>query len=249
MPFLDLFSDTAGLYASARPTYPDDLFRFVASIAPSRDRVWDCGTGNGKAAVGLARHFNAVWATDASAEQIAHAMPCEGVSYSVQPAEKTEFPSSSFDAACVAQALHWFDFDQFYPEVRRVLRPSGAFAAWGYDWFSVSPEFDERFMRSVRDVIGPYWAPQNALVWNGYRDMPFPFKRVTTPKLSMRVWWTFPQMLAFVHTWSAMRRCITHRGPASFERAAAELLPLWGKPDQAREVAMPLHVLAGHAEP
>ena len=61
--FHDYFSDHSKLYASARPTYPEELFGFVASIAPARERVWDCATGNGQAAVGLARYFAEVEAT------------------------------------------------------------------------------------------------------------------------------------------------------------------------------------------
>lgn len=79
MSFLDLFSDKADLYASARPVYPDELFEFVASVAPSTEQAWDCGTGNGQAAVSLARHFKAVAATDPSAQQIANTILSEGV--------------------------------------------------------------------------------------------------------------------------------------------------------------------------
>jgi ubiquinone/menaquinone biosynthesis C-methylase UbiE len=48
----------------------------------------------------------------------------------VQSAESTTFIDESFDAVCVAQALHWFDYELFWPEVQRVLKPSGVFAAW-----------------------------------------------------------------------------------------------------------------------
>ena len=153
MPFLDLFSDKAGLYASARPTYPESLFRFVASIAQLHDRVWDCGAGNGQAALGLAQHFDVVEATDASKQQIENAIPQKRVHYSVQPAEQTNFQAASFDAVCVAQALHWFDFDRFYLEVHRVLKPQGVFVTWGYDWFNVSKDFDTQFERSILEVI------------------------------------------------------------------------------------------------
>jgi hypothetical protein len=54
-----------------------------------------------------------------------HAIAAPSVHYSVQPAEATTFASASFDAVCVAQALHWFDIERFYAEVRRVLRPGG----------------------------------------------------------------------------------------------------------------------------
>src|SRR5688500_9928367 len=110
--FLDHFSQSSREYAQARPTYPDELFRHVAELSPSRDAAWDCATGNGHAARGFARHFAHVEATDASAQQIEHASASSIVTYSVQPAEGTNFAPASFDAVCVAQALHWFDDDR-----------------------------------------------------------------------------------------------------------------------------------------
>jgi len=121
MEFIDHFSENADLYAHARPTYPDALFAFIAGEAPARERAWDCATGNGQAALGLSHHFAHVEATDASAEQVGKALVAPGVRYSVQLAEKTDFADASFDAVCVAQALHWFDPERFYAEARRVI--------------------------------------------------------------------------------------------------------------------------------
>jgi phosphotriesterase-related protein len=51
MSFVDLFSDSADRYAAARPRYPDTLIDFIARSSPSLDTAWDCGTGNGQAAM------------------------------------------------------------------------------------------------------------------------------------------------------------------------------------------------------
>ena len=245
MSFIDLFSNQAALYASARPTYPEALFDFVVSQAPSMERAWDCATGSGQAAIGLARRFREVEATDASAAQIANAIPCSGVRYSVQPAERTEFAAASFDAVCVAQALHWFDLATFFGEVSRVLKVGGVFAAWGYDWLSVDGAFDEEFQRSVLDVVASRWAPQNALLWNGYRDVTLPFERIEPPAVPMQMTWTFPQLLAYVHTWSAVRQCLAESGRDFFDRAEARLAPRWGEPSARRAVSFRSHVIAG----
>jgi len=245
MSFVDLFSAGADGYAAARPRYPGALFEAVARVAPSLERAWDCACGNGQAALGLAQHFAAVEATDASAEQIAQALPHERVRYSVQPAERTTFPDAHFDAIVIAQALHWFDLPAFFAEAHRVLRAGGVCVAWGYDRFHVTPEFDAAFEQQLRAGLAPYWAPNNALLWNGYRDVPWPFEPLVLPAASIEAEWTLHELLAYALTWSAARRRIEAEGSAWFDAAAQVLGECWGAPDVARAVRMPLYLRAG----
>ena len=85
--FPDHFSRQANDYARYRPTYPAALYDYLASLTPEHDRAWDVGTGNGQAAIGLARRFRSVIAADPSEQQIALAAPHERVTYRVGRAE------------------------------------------------------------------------------------------------------------------------------------------------------------------
>ena len=125
MKFKDHFSKQAREYAKFRPHYPPELFAFIAANSPNHELALDCATGNGQAALLLAEWFGKVIALDASAAQIKNAQPNERVEYRVAPAEETSLPGNSCDVITVAQALHWFDLDRFYSEVRRLLRPNG----------------------------------------------------------------------------------------------------------------------------
>jgi ubiquinone/menaquinone biosynthesis C-methylase UbiE len=244
MAFTDLFSEKSAAYAQARPTYPDALFKFVAGVAPGRDRAWDCATGNGQAAIGLSRHFRAVEATDASEQQVANAIAANGVRYSVQPAERTGFAPGSFDAVCVAQALHWFDLDRFYAEVRRVLKPGGVIAAWGYGWTRTSPAVDEALERHLLAKIKPYWPAQNAQLVAGYRTIAFPFEPIETPNFRIEVRWTLAQFLAYVGTWTATRRYVAEHGRRVLDETAEVLAAAWGD-EEARTVVMDLAMRCG----
>ena len=46
----ELFVKQAKQYADVRPSYPPQLFHFIASKTPSHHLAWDVGTGNGQAA-------------------------------------------------------------------------------------------------------------------------------------------------------------------------------------------------------
>ena len=248
MAFADHFSDKSDAYARSRPTYPDALYAFIADAAPGTERAWDCATGNGQAAIGLARHFRDVEATDASSEQIRHAAAAANVRYSLQPAERTGFPDASFDAVCVAQALHWFDLDRFYAEVRRVLKPGGVVAAWGYDWMRSARGFDALFTEGILDKLKDSWPAQNRLLWNGYRTIAFPFERVEAPHFEMRLDWSFEQFAGYVGTWTGTRKYLEREGAHALDRDWERLRRAWGEVPQ-REFVVPLHFLCGRHGP
>lgn len=205
--FPDHFSAVAADYARFRPRYPADLLRYVAGLAPSRTLAWDCATGNGQAALGLAEFFDQVIATDASADQVAHAIPHAKVEYRVARAESSGLPSGSVDLVTVAQALHWFDLDVFYAEVRRVLGPRGVFAAWCYGRFEAdNPRVRAALDRFYHETVGPYWPAERRLVEEGYRSLPFPFEEISPPSFEMTADLPLTGLAGHLGTWSAVKR-------------------------------------------
>jgi ubiquinone/menaquinone biosynthesis C-methylase UbiE len=248
MAFADHFSEKSGQYAASRPTYPDALFAAIAAAAPGRERAWDCATGSGQAAVGLAAHFSQVDATDASGQQVANALAHPRVRYSVQPGERTDLPAGSFDAVTVAQALHWLDLDRFYAEVRRVLRPRGVIAAWAYDWSQVTPAVDFALERHLLVKIKPHWPEQVNRMQAGFMQMPFPFEPVAVPPVRIDVAWTLRQYLDYVETWSATRAYVAKHGRAVLDKTESAMREAWADAG-TRNVTMPLHVRCGrHVE-
>src|SRR5262245_45888760 len=177
MSFKDHFSKQAAGYAKFRPRYPQELFDYLGRIAPSRQLAWDCATGNGQAAVGLASVFTRVIATDASEKQIANAQAHEIVDYRVAPAENSGIGSEMIDLIMVAQALHWFDLDRFYLEARHVLKLDGVLAASAYNLLHIEKAIDEIVNRYYHEVVGPFWPPERRLV-EQFGDLPMPFQEI-----------------------------------------------------------------------
>ncbi|MBU2713882.1 class I SAM-dependent methyltransferase [Zooshikella harenae] len=242
-----LFDDKADLYASARPLYPKVLFDFVASLVITHDKAWDCATGNGQAAIGLAKNFSKVEATDISKEQIANAFQAENINYSAQPGESTNFRNNQFDLVNVAQALHWFDYDRFWDEVSRVLKPTGVFVAYSYVWPHINDNVDHIIDVKVKSVIEPYWAPNNKLAWDSYSSLDLPFKTIATPNINLENHWDLDQFLSYIHTWSGTRRCIDDIGSSFFEEARKALQSVWGDTSKKMVVKNPLTIIAGSA--
>jgi SAM-dependent methyltransferase len=244
MSFKDHFSKQAADYAKFRPRYPQELFDYLGSIAPSRHLAWDCGTGNGQAAVGLASVFDHVIATDASEKQIANAQSHEIVEYRVAPAENNGIGSETIDLIMVAQALHWFDLDRFYAEARRVLKPDGVLAASAYNLLHIEPAVDEVVNRYYHEVVGPFWPPERELV-EQFANLSFPFHEIDAPKLEMAAHWNLHHLLGYLRTWSSTQRFIAAKGDDPLEQITDDLRSTWGEPGQTRRVTWPLILRIG----
>jgi SAM-dependent methyltransferase len=248
MTFRDLFSRQSETYATARPTYPDSLYEFIASVAPRRRLAWDCGTGNGQAARDLARWFDKVIATDASAAQIANAVPVNNVEYRVASAEASGLAGSLVDVVAVAQALHWFDVDRFYQEVRRVTVPGGLIAVWSYGSPSVGRDAEPELRRFEQETLGRYWDSRRRWVDEGYRNIPFPFTELPAPSLELRMEWTLSQLGGYLRSWSAVAKFVVERGFDPVAPLLERIGTHWGSSEGTRVVTWPLAIRVGRIE-
>jgi SAM-dependent methyltransferase len=243
--FKDHFSGHAGVYATYRPRYPDSLFGWLAEQCPERSLAWDCATGNGQAAVGLSASFERVHASDASSAQVSQAEPRSNVTYACEPAEHSTLAAGSVDLVTVAQALHWFDFDRFYAEANRVLKPRGVIAAWCYETFELSADLQPLVDRLYGEILGPYWPPERRWVEEGYRTIPWPFDALTPPKLELSVDWPLSALFGYLRSWSATQRYQAERGVDPVLLIEAELSACWGDPKVPRRITWPLSIRAG----
>lgn len=243
MDFKDHFSKHASAYARARPNYPSSLFEYLASLCGHRTLAWDCATGNGQAALGLAPWFEKVIATDASAEQLAQAAPDPRIEYRQAPAEHSPCTAQSCDLITVAQALHWFNIPAFFAEARRALKKDGVLAVWSYELSRITPAVDAVVGRYYTEIVGPDWPPERKLVADGYRTLEFPFAEVPIPEFHMELNWTCAEYLDYLYSWSATQRYIKRAGRNPLELIYYDLKSAWG--DNTRLVTWPINMRVG----
>lgn len=246
--FKDHFSGHAADYSRYRPgAYPAGLYKALAALAPDTARAWDCATGNGQAALGLAEVFERVEATDASEKQIAAAVPNPKIRYSVAQAEASGLPDKCVALVTVAQALHWFDLPKFYAEVRRVAKPQALLACSCYMHCRVDPAVDAAMQRLYEGILGDdYWPPERKHVERGYADLPFPFPEIELPRFDMEVQWPLEGYVGYLRSWSATQNYIKKNGQDPVELVGEELLKAWGDPETVRPVRWGLTTRAGY---
>jgi SAM-dependent methyltransferase len=238
--FKDLFSTQASDYARYRPRYPSGLFKQLAKACAGHELAWDCGTGNGQAAVALAPFFAKVVATDPSQKQLAEAAPAPKVEYRQAAAEESGLEPNSVDLITVAQAFHWFRQAEFFRECERVAKPGCLLAVWCYELAEITPEVDRVVMSLYRDVLGPYWEKERRLVEEGYRNEKFPFEEITAPRASMSAEWSLADLIGYLGTWSAFQKYHKEKGFDPRVSLMPNFQKAWGDQSVPKLVTWPL---------
>jgi ubiquinone/menaquinone biosynthesis C-methylase UbiE len=236
------YSSYAKQYAQSRPMYPEALFSYLASLVEQHSLAWDCATGNGQAALALAKHFKRIIATDISAEQIKHAIPHRQIEYRVATSEQSGLDDKSVDLVTVASALHWFDLDSFYAEVQRVVRLGGGLAAWSYHVGYVEPPFDQVFFHFYRDILYDYFAPGARLVDDRYDNITLPGEPMDGGEFFVSAKWNLEQMQGFIKSWSGTQQYIKEKGEDPVALIGDELKQLWGHPENIQSLRWPLFI-------
>ncbi|NBC27955.1 MAG: methyltransferase domain-containing protein [Bacteroidetes bacterium] len=234
----DNFSEQSNLYKAFRPTYPNALYDFILELVPEKNCAWDCGTGNGQVATELAKQFKQVHATDISRRQLEQAPNHPTIEYSIQKAEEPAFPDDTFNLITVAQAIHWFDLDQFYKEVYRTIKKGGVFAVIGYGLAETFPEADHIISRLFHDITGPYWDEERRYLDEKYETLPFPFRNIESQEFSIVYEWDFEYLVGYLRTWSAVIHYKNQTGHSPLELIHDELKSCWN--NKIRPVHFPI---------
>lgn len=240
----DNFSADSDRYLKYRPDYPDAFFDFLYDLLPRKELAWDCGTGTGQVAARLSQIFEMVMATDISDSQLSEAPRAENITYSKQPAEHTDFVENSFDLVVAAQAIHWFDFERFYGEVRRTSKDRGIICAVGYGNVLLPDPLCDLFNEFYNSVVGPYWDPERRYLDKGYKTIPFPFDEISAPAFSIEKIWSLDQLIGYISTWSAVKHFSSKMGFSPMPEFSAKLKNVW-QGDREIEAKFPLLLRVG----
>lgn len=244
-PVKDKFSGHAAQYKQFRPAYPQVLIRDISALCRSREVAWDCGTGNGQVASMLANEFSTVYASDISRKQLEHAIHQKNIIYQFQRAEQTSYSAQSFDLITVAQAFHWFDQAAFNQEARRLLKPEGIIAIWGYDLIQIDADSDAIIRDFYTRIVGPYWDAERKFIDDRYKTILFDFEEISLKEIyEIKLQWTLDQLEGYLHSWSAVKNYMQkHDGHDPVSDCIKKMASGW--PSKEREVTFPVFMRIG----
>ncbi|KAI9728104.1 MAG: hypothetical protein M1834_007820 [Cirrosporium novae-zelandiae] len=187
---------SANTCATFRPIYPPTLYKVILLYHKGpKNLAVDLGAGHGLVTRWAASQFKKVTGVDPSkrmmeqAERITNESTSEGhrslnVEFRQGQSEDLAFiKDGSVDMVVAGQAAHWFDYPKAFKELKRILRPEGTIAFWGYmdhtfvD-FPIATEILHNYAYGMNDEsLGPYWIhPSREICENRYRDIKPPAK-------------------------------------------------------------------------
>ena len=235
----DNFSAESDNYAKNRPSYPGEFFQYLNTLINGTENAWDCATGNGQVAVKISTLFKNVYATDISEQQVGNAVQLSNIHYSVQPAEATDFRDNFFDLIIVAQAVHWFDFEKFYAEVKRTAKTNSLLSIIGYGRLKTDPRIESVIEKLYTEIVVIYWDKERRYIEEDYRTIPFPFEEISVPDFESRYNWTLEHLIGYLGTWSAVKHYIKQNGNDPVALIRHDLADAWQQAD-TRTITFPL---------
>jgi ubiquinone/menaquinone biosynthesis C-methylase UbiE len=241
----DNFSVQSKDYAAFRPKLQQEVYDFVISHVQRFNLAWDVGTGNGQTAVELSKVFKQVIATDISENQLAHAVQLPNISYRKEQAEHSSLENNSVDLITIAQAIHWFDFDNFYKEVKRVAKPGAIIAAFSYSMFRAEDKVIDDIIQRFYADSSPYWDPERKYIDEQYKTIPFPFKEIDAPIFYIQYEWTVDQVIGYMRTWSANQHYLKKFGVELVNESLKSELAAYWPAGETNRLRFPVYMRIG----
>lgn len=241
----------AQVYSKYRPTYPKALLQILSSYilrnGGGKDLAVDVACGSGQSTFYLLDCFRECIGVDISKAQIAEAQKqckangCKNVRFVEGDATKLPLESFSADAITMAQAWHWIpDVDGFYSECKRVLRPSGCVAVYGYGNVQLLNDACNSLVRNFYvDTLKGCWHKERQHIDNEFANVVLPFSNTERHDTEMVKTFTLEDFIGYVSSWSGYQKyCELNPENKALEELQGKLAELLYTPESCSEVML-----------
>jgi SAM-dependent methyltransferase len=140
-------------YVRSRPRPPTELLTLLSQLCGKDlpDLVVDLGSGTGYSTLAWSRKAARVVGIESNPVMLRQARRAPHVEYRLTSADRTGLASGTADVVTCSQSFHWMDPKTTIPEIARILRPGGVFAAYDYALPPlIDPQLDPPFRALMR---------------------------------------------------------------------------------------------------
>ena len=208
----------AHIYSKFRPSYPKAILDLVSGYITKHgggfDLAVDVGCGSGQSTFYLKDRFKHCIGVDISKAQVQEAqlkgeqVHCKNVEFKVGNGMDLPVETSSADAVTIAQAWHWMtNLDTFYSECKRILKPKGSLAVYGYGNVQLLNDQCNLLVRDFyKNTLNGCWHKERHHIDNEYAEVALPFSNVERHDTEMSKTFSVEDFIGYVSTWSGYER-------------------------------------------
>ena len=252
--------DHATVYGLFRPVYPQSVSQIISSYMGENkcseyERAIDVCCGSGQSTMLLSPFFKSVCGYDNSPAQISQAKSKHetkecNVNFEIGDAHDLPVVSSFVDLVTCAMGWHWLNPEKFYSEAKRVLKPGGCIAVYGYNT-TVS---DNKSVGSLveafkKELIEKDCVDERAFyTFNEYRDVLLPFSKVQRLKFDLPQRASLDQLFGFFESITSYRAYCKKFPTNNFlQTLREEHSQVWPR-DNVEEFTYPGFIILGISE-
>jgi ubiquinone/menaquinone biosynthesis C-methylase UbiE len=167
-PSVERFTGFADVYDQVRPSPPEAIADLLLQLAKMQtaERVADLGCGSGLSMAMWVKKTRSLVGVEPSGDMRREAekrcstlFRAGTIEWVSAEADDTKIAAQSVDIATASQSFHWMNPETTLPEVVRILRSGGIFAAIDCDWPpTILPELELAYDACVAKADDPKYA-------------------------------------------------------------------------------------------
>ncbi|MGD1960427.1 MAG: hypothetical protein ACFB2Y_16320 [Fulvivirga sp.] len=142
----------------------------------------------------------------------------------------------------VAKAIHWLDFDRFYKEVCRVVKPECLLAYLAYELPKIELALDKTVIHFHDEVLGDYWDVERRYWRKNIQIFYTHLRSFESREFIYKTIWRYENLEGYLSSWSADQHFIQRKGDNPVFKFLKTLKSKWTK---SQQVEFPIFLYAG----
>ena len=240
----------ASIYRQYRPAYPQKVLEIITNYVKKwsggYDVAVDVACGSGQSTFYLQNTFRRCIGVDISKAQVKEAsQACQekglpNIEFVQGSAADIPMEASSVDVVTIAQAWHWVDPESFYAECKRILKPGGCLAVYGYGNGQIinNTECNVLLKDFYTKTLKGYWNDRRRHIDNEFKEVVLPFSNTERHYTSMLHITSLDWFIGYVSTWSGYcKYCEENPGNKELQVMEEKMRQVLVKEKQSEDVS------------
>ena len=149
--------------------------------------------------------------------------------------------NASVNLITASQALHWFNFNHFYTEVKRVAASDAIMVVRTFSLLKIDSFINALLHHYHFKIMANFWDAERKFVDDVYTTIPFPSKEIEYPLFEIKTTWTLTELKGYLNRWNALQKFIAANGCSTVQALVEQVNKYW-PPGQIKQIVFPFRL-------